>query len=265
MAYSQAPQASRFELKYLIDERRAGAIRDFLGGYLEPDAYARADQGNAYPVYSLYLDSPALALYRQTTHGLKNRFKLRIRFYDGQPESPAFLEIKRRQHDVILKERAATTRPGVRRLLDHGHLDFAELVLGNGGASRAMAAADRFWDLRASLGAQEVLYVTYVREAYVSPGSSQVRVTFDRQIRACPYDRREGLAVPAQGTPLSIGGVVLELKFTDRFPAWMGEMVRAFNLQRRSMAKYVHCVEAMGFHLGRHTLLEGAKPWCRTG
>jgi len=41
-----------------------------------------------------------------------------------------------------------------------------------------------------------------------------------------------------------IEGIVLELKFTDRFPKWMGELVKSFNLWRDCMAKYVYCAES---------------------
>lgn len=89
-----------------------------------------------------------------------------------------------------------------------------------------------------------------VREAYVSPGSDQLRVTFDRQIRGATFDWRIGLSQPTTGVAANVHGVVLELKFVDRFPHWMRDMVWAFNLQRRSMPKYVHCVEALGLRTG---------------
>ena len=57
----------------------------------------------------------------------------------------------------------------------------------------------------------------------------------------------------------SVGGVILEIKFTDRFPVWLREMVRVFNLERRSMAKYVVCARQLvrlGVQLGR-TVLPG--------
>ena len=110
-------QTNRFELKYIIDEQRARAIRDYIHGYVEPDEHVQNLRTCSYPIHSLYLDSPTLLLYRQTTQGLKNRFKLRIRFYDDVPAHPAFLEIKRRLTDAIRKERAAICRAGVDRLL----------------------------------------------------------------------------------------------------------------------------------------------------
>jgi hypothetical protein len=40
--------------------------------------------------------------------------------------------------------------------------------------------------------------------------------------------------------------VVLELKFTGRFPDWFGELVRTFNLHQTSAAKYADGVALMG-------------------
>ena len=96
MVYQHRFQTSRYELKYIIDERRAGDVRDYIRSYLVPDEHADPAAGNSYPVHSLYLDSPALMLFRSTVDCLKNRFKLRIRFYDDDPAHPVFLEIKRR-------------------------------------------------------------------------------------------------------------------------------------------------------------------------
>ena len=46
--------------------------------FTEPDNFAALCKGYRYPICSLYLDSPDLALYRQTVAGEKDRFKLRV-------------------------------------------------------------------------------------------------------------------------------------------------------------------------------------------
>jgi len=107
-------QSNRWELKYVIDEETAGRVRKFVNSYLEPDENNDPRQPNGYPVRSLYLDSPNRKLYWQTIQGAKNRFKLRIRFYDDEPHSPAFLEIKRRVTTTILKKRAEVRRDWAR-------------------------------------------------------------------------------------------------------------------------------------------------------
>ena len=80
----QSLQSSRFEYKYYVDEGRARTIRNFIESYLEPDEFLVKFGGIGYPVCSLYLDNSGLLLYDQTMQGQKNRFKLRIRFYDKE-------------------------------------------------------------------------------------------------------------------------------------------------------------------------------------
>jgi len=246
-------QSSRFELKYIVDERCATGVRDFVRSYLEPDGFADPDQGNSYRISSLYLDNPGLSLYRQTVAGEKNRFKLRIRFYDNDPNGPAFLEIKRRVTDVILKQRAMVTRQGVLDFLGGKGPDESWLMESNGSA-KSGAALQAFSNLSDSLGAGPSIYVSYRREAYVSPGSNSVRVTFDRQLLSGTYEDGAELVLPTRGARPKIGNsdkVILELKFTDRFPEWMRELVHVFDLQRTSVPKYVLCINAMGIKPGQ--------------
>ncbi|HET6428301.1 MAG TPA: polyphosphate polymerase domain-containing protein [Phycisphaerae bacterium] len=235
-------QSSRFELKYLIDENCARGVRDFVSSYLEPDEHAAGNPNHEYAVHSLYLDSADLALCRATQHGERNRFKLRIRFYNDREDQPAYFEIKRRLDSVICKQRAAVRRPRVLPLLA-GHLpsyrDLHEPTSGQFGS------LERFNSLSHRIGAQGQVFVSYIREAYVTPKDNSVRVTFDRKISATGYDGAFVLPDPARAVYPAIGGVVLEVKFTDRFPSWLSGMVRVFDLQRRSMAKYVACVQAL--------------------
>jgi len=249
MPFQHTLQASRFELKYIIDEQCAAGIRDFVSSHLEPDEHARPEEGNSYPLASLYLDTPSLLLYGQTLQGIKNRFKLRIRFYDDDPDHPAFMEIKRRVTDVICKERAMVSKEGVRRILS-GEGPSRGFLMGDNGNPKAGSALVNFCNLCDTVGAIGCCYVSYVREAYVSPNSNSVRVTFDRQLLGGPYQQGDGLKYPFDGARPNVGGVILELKFTDRFPEWMHGVVQAFNLQRTSVPKYVHCINSLGIEPG---------------
>jgi hypothetical protein len=245
MPYRHHMQTSRFEFKYVIDEACAAGVSHFVKAHLEPDEHSSPSTGNAYPVNSLYIDSPDFVLFRQTACGLKNRFKLRVRFYNDDPRAPAFLEIKRRTTDVILKERAAITREGVEYLIDGGWPDESYLV-GDDDSDESGKALQNFCGLYDTIDGCPHIYVCYVREAYVSPSSDKIRVTFDRQLVGSPFNRAHCLNVPLQGSVPEVGGVILELKFTDRFPTWMHELVQGFNLERRSVAKYNMCIEAAG-------------------
>ena len=240
----QSLQASRFEYKYYVDETTASNVREFIQSYLEPDEFLIKFGGIGYPVCSLYLDNTGMLLYDQTIQGQKNRFKLRIRFYDDDPNNPAFLEIKRRETDVIKKKRAAVTRYGARAILA-GEPPHPSFLFGNKITTKSMDAMAEFCQLRDRIRAQGCSYVYYFRQAYVSPGSSACRVTFDRQLEGGIYVPGTDLEIPKESKQPKLEGVVLELKFTDRRPNWMIELSDVFNLQKTSVPKYVMCVEAL--------------------
>ena len=240
----QGLQSSRFEYKYYVNEGRARAMRHFVESYLEPDEFLVKYGGIGYPVCSLYMDNSGLLLYDQTLQGMKNRFKLRIRFYDDNPENPAFLEIKRRETDVIKKKRAAVTREGAQRVLA-GDPPSAEFLFGNNQTTKALDALYEFCLLRDRIAAAGCTYVYYHRQAYVSPDSNAVRVTFDRQLEGGIYVPRTELAIPRDSARPKLEGVVLELKFTDRFPSWMEMLAEDCNLHRTSVPKYVKWVDAL--------------------
>ena len=84
----------------------------------------------------------------------------------------------------------------------------------------------------------------------MSKANNSLRVTFDRNIRGCPYFLNDGLFAPGEGVATAIPGVILEIKFTNQYPGWINEMVRQFQLQRRSVPKYNECINAAFFRRG---------------
>ncbi len=249
---------ARYELKYVVEESRARAITGFLRSYLRPSAYNRPGAIPGEPVVSLYFDSPDLLFYRQNLAGLKNRIKLRIRFYDDDWERPAFLEIKRRMSDAICKDRTMISREIVRQMLRQGwpSLSRGSYLSGLDYGTRQAEVQQQFSRLCNASQARAVTYVSYVREAFVGADNGPLRVTMDRQLRATLYEGEERVGVPRRGAkpnPLSIPpeSVILELKFNHSCPRWMQKMVRMFNLHRRSVCKYAVCTEALGLPLRR--------------
>lgn len=240
---SQQMQENRFELKYILDEVTARAVRDYARSYLVADEHADPAKGWSYPIHSVYLDSPDYTLCRATIQGLKNRFKLRVRYYDDNPALPVFFEIKRRINDVILKRRAMVRREAMAMLLAGHWPSTSDLVKPND--AKAFDSLQQFCELRHRLNASGKVIVSYVREAWVTAENNSVRLTFDRNLAGLPWRGQLTCKGLTEGVRPEVAGVILELKFTDRFPDWMRTMVQGLNLQRRSMAKYVHCVEAL--------------------
>jgi SPX domain protein involved in polyphosphate accumulation len=257
-------QKQRFELKYLINEDTALRVRDFVRSYLDFDEYSVGKPNYSYPVHSLYLDSDTLYTYWTTINGDKNRFKMRVRYYSDNPGAPAFFEIKRRVNNCIMKQRASVKKEMVPMLLsgmmpERDHL--------NAKNDSHLFALQRFLQLMGEIQAKPKVHVFYLREAYLNDDDT-VRVTMDRSVYGEPMLEplirvkpdpahtvpnftkikvKSGPFDAMDDTSRIPKWVILELKYTNRFPTWFGELVRIFNVMQSGAAKYLESIENIGF------------------
>jgi len=240
-------QMQRWELKYIIPEAVALALREFVASYLEIDEYGAHRPNLSYSIHNLYLDSDDLHIYWGTINGNKNRYKLRLRFYadNPNPQAPVFFEIKRRMNDAILKQRCGVQRPAVEAVLAGQLPQAGELVSQD---ARQLGAVQRFVELSSDLRAYPVAHVSYDREAWISPHDNSVRVTFDRNVLISPEFTARFTAEMDDPTPVFGPLVILELKFTGRFPDWFADMVRVFGLRQGSASKYADGIAVKGEH-----------------
>lgn len=235
-------QFQRFELKYVIPDELAVRIRDFVRAYLTLDEFGATRPDLSYPVHSLYLDSPDHSLYQSTINGDRNRYKLRIRFYEGSDVAPVFFEIKRRENTAIYKLRCAVKRNSVGELVA-GQMPRREDLAVDG--PREELAMHTFCKLVNEIQARPTAHVSYLREAWISQCSNRLRVTIDRQIRITPQNHLVLDPTLHDDVPVFGRMVVLELKFTGRFPNWMREMVDFFELRQEAAAKYVDGIDRL--------------------
>jgi hypothetical protein len=237
----------RYECKYQLSEAKAAAVEKFIQPYIHPDRYCKLQPTGYYPIVSLYLDSPNLTLCKETLTGKKNRFKLRIRGYNDDPAYPKFFEIKRRLNVVIIKDRHRVKNSEIERLLSGGGLPQQYY-------STEQEPLKQFLFYKQSINAQPLVLVKYLRRAYEDDSENRVRVTFDRNLS---YKMTNRPAVELGGAGWQrhpFNGVILEIKFTSRFPAWLTRMAGCLELERDSFSKYANCIcgaEAMKFNAPR--------------
>ena len=234
--------ACRYELKYRIPEAKARAVAEYIRPYLHLDRYAKLRPKGEYPITSLYLDSDGFQLARETLEGKKNRFKLRVRGYSDSVDSPCFFEIKRRISNVIMKSRARVRAEDVPKIITRGYIptDYKTDV----------KALKQFLLYMNYINAKPLVLVRYFRQAFEGDSDNRVRVTFDREI--CYNVTREArVRLDGSGWQQArLGFVILEIKFTAHYPAWLSKMVKVFNLKQSAMSKYASSVKqscAMGF------------------
>jgi hypothetical protein len=188
----------------------------------------------------LYLDSDDWRIYHSTLNGEKNRFKLRLRFYDDNPKTPVYFEIKRRLDNIIMKKRASVPRQFIPQVLQGQFPPMAAIK-----KSDELFALQEFLRLMTHTGAKSKLHIAYDREAYVSERNNEVRLTFDRNVRW--VSRFDGSVTDKMEKPIFCTRdlVILELKFTGRFPNWYRELVEAFNCFQCGAAKFMESAQML--------------------
>ena len=222
----------RHELKYMITETQATAVAEFIRPFMIPDRHSAT---GLYPLVSLYLDTDNLALCKQSIDGIKNRFKLRIRSYSDDPKAICFFEIKRRINQIIVKSRARVPRDAVVPLLAYAECPSSV-------NSNDEKPLEQFLYYRRAVGAEPVIRVRYLRQAFESRCEDDVRVTFDRQL-SLNVTRTPELGLNGYGWQRPRErGVVLEIKFTHGYPKWVNQAVRQFGLQQQSISKYAKMI-----------------------
>lgn len=244
----------RFELKYRISESTAAAVEKFIQPYINPDRFCKLQPTGWYPIVSLYLDSPDLKLCRESLTGQKNRFKLRIRGYSDDPAYPKFFEIKRRINTVILKDRQRVNARDIARLLSGGALTPQYY-------STEQEALKQFNFYQCSINAGPLILIRYLRRAYEDDSETRVRITFDRELSYKMAERPEVTLGGAGWQRLPINYVILEIKFTSRFPAWLSRMARCVELEQSSFSKYANSVlDASAFKFRVPRIYEFSRP-----
>jgi SPX domain protein involved in polyphosphate accumulation len=227
----------RYELKYLLPERLAPAVRAAIKPLCVLDEHAGAN--GSYSIRSHYMDTDRFDLFFANEREQRDRFKARIRTYPGK-SAPVFLEIKRRVGDVIVKSRASLKQSEWQRVLENP----AEA------ARNGRPAVVQFVDRVHRFHLRPRLMVEYDREAYESTIDEYARVTFDRRI-VCQVketygndvDERRWRHVDHPAQTRTVDNVcVLELKFERRPPRWMMNLVQNLDLVRMSFSKYCYGV-----------------------
>ena len=218
----------RFEFKYHLSPFKAEQVRkELLDYYFVVDPQAENLPGQKYIVNSLYLDSPSYMCYHDKIHGLKNRFKVRVRSYSAEtrPEDEVFVEIRRKQDALIVKDRFKS------RLGDWQ--EHYQKGLKSGLAENRRTAEDINYHIKRFNLRPKVL-VQYARVPLEAKFIKRLRVTFDSNLKAAfTGDMQEDTLYS-----FSKDLVVMEIKYLGSLPLWLGRIIQKYNLDRRPNSKY---------------------------
>jgi VTC domain len=219
-------EAAAYELKFLLTEGEAQRVESRLSGSLVRDPYALPELDHAYPIATVYCDTPNFDVFHGV--GSLRRRKFRLRMYGTGTE--VCLERKTKAGQRVRKKRSIVAAA------DLPHLSDFQVQDDWSGA----------WFHRQLLNRRlnPVCCVQYLRTAYVGQGlEGPIRLTFDRDLSG--QASREWLPViDAPPIPFLEGKVVCEFKFRGALPALFKSAIQEFQLAPTGNSKYRQCLVA---------------------
>jgi len=211
----------RVEKKYLLTVKKYELLRERLLPYMEMDQYG------LHTICNIYYDTEDYELVRTSIEGPVYKEKLRLRSY-GVPDnnSPVFLEIKKKYKGIVYKRRVSMTLEESARYLNHGIKPAAD--------SQILREIDYF--LRFHKPTPKV-YLAYDRIALFGIEDSEIRITFDQNIRSrmTELDLSEG---DSGKYLLPKGDVLMEIKVPYAYPLWLAGVLSDLEIYPVSFSKY---------------------------
>lgn len=232
----------RKEYKYLLHKDKLDQFRERLMPFVEIDKYARNKQGNEYKVRSIYFDTGRMDYFTEKDAGVKIRKKFRIRGYDDtKTNSTIFLEVKRKNNEIVWKNRAPVKFEDIQKLFITRDSD--NLVIASDSFPKAVDDANVFLYYLYRQYLVPVILIVYDREPFYSKFNTDLRITFDKNIRSKVCSSLDGIFAEHKEVYALNDYLVLEIKFNFGFPLWLENIVKDFNLVRQAVSKYSICVE----------------------
>lgn len=210
----------RYEKKYLMTAGQYEALWAELSPRLRPDEYFSST------VCSLYYDTDDYSLIRHSIQKPVYKEKLRLRSY-GIPDdnSPVFVELKKKFKGIVYKRRIELEKSAAAAWLDGGPAPDDSQI------SREIDWVINRYELSPKV------IICCDREAWVDRVNSELRFTFDKNIR---YREDElDLSLGDRGRLLlEDGSVLMEIKMPETSPLWLAELLSRHKVFPAGFSKY---------------------------
>ena len=232
---------NRFEHKYLLDKDTFERVIKIMDEHMVIDVHN--PNYKPYTISNIYFDTPDDYLIRTSLSKPEYKEKLRLRSY-GVPNrnEKVFLEIKKKYKGIVNKRRTALTLSDAYSFVRTGKApEFKDYM--NKQVISELEYFLKIYDLSPKL------YLAYDRIAYFEKDNSDLRISFDMNIRSRRYD--VALERGDYGEKLLPDGVYLmEIKTSLAKPMWLTKMLAELDIKRVSFSKYgtefkytINCVD----------------------
>ena len=210
----------RYEKKYLLTWRQYQAMLTGMAPYMEADRYSN------YTICNIYYDTPDWQLIRTSLEKPVYKEKLRMRSYGTVTGADnVFVELKKKYDGVVYKRRVTMRAADAVRLLRVGTA-----------AEPGQIHKEIEWFLRSYRPSPKV-FIGYDREAYAGTENSELRITFDTNLRW--RDTEVDLRCGDHGTfLLPEDAILMEIKIPGAAPLWLARLLSENQIFSTSFSKY---------------------------
>ena len=221
----------RYELKYLISSSMAEILKYRLSLFMEKDENS-STLDNKYYIRSLYYDDIYDTAYNEKIDGLEEREKYRIRIYNLDP-TYILIELKGKKGDFTYKKQDVINRKEYEFIVNK---EYDKIKIGH------RKILDDFINKCKSKNLIPSVIVDYTREAFTYP-VADVRITFDEDISSGRFDYDLLDEKVDLHRVIEPNEVILEVKYNDRLPRIVKEIINTIPITRIAISKFTYCKE----------------------
>ena len=218
----------RYELKFIINNSDIPILKKKLSLFMKYDEHYDGE----YFIRSLYYDDIYLSAYYEKLDGIKDRRKYRIRAYNFD-KSYISLELKGKNDKLCYKKSCIITYEEYNKLLskDYNSIQVNDREL----------LSDFIFELKTK-NLVPMILVDYNREAYIYD-QQDVRITFDSNIRFGSFNNDLFDDKAFTEKVFDDNSVLLEVKYNDRIPSFINDIIKSTKIVKIGISKYVLCIE----------------------
>lgn len=223
----------RYEKKFMLNDEQYRGVLDFLADYMVFDKYCVGEQ--VYGLLNIYFDTPDNLLIKRSVEKPLYKEKLRLRSYfpPESEDSKVFFEIKQKFEKCVTKRRIVMKYGEALELINTGEPP----KLSDDSYINRQVAKEISAMFKRYPGLAPKVFIAYDRMALFGKEDSELRVTFDSNIRA----RREnpGFEYGTDGIQLlKPGEHLMEIKMAYAMPFWLARYLSEHGIFSTSFSKY---------------------------
>lgn len=211
----------RTEKKYRLNQNQFELLRELFKQYTIEDEYGR------YTICNVYFDNDTNDLIIKSLAKPKFKQKLRLRSY-GVPtlDQKVFFEIKKKYDGVVYKRRIKIT---MQEFYDYNNKGIPP--------AKKSGSFDEIDYFKNKNNLKPKLYLAYDRIALKGKDDSNLRITFDMNIRSRWTDV-DLMAGDYGDLLLPEGEYIMEIKVNNAMPKWLVDIINVNKIYPVSFSKY---------------------------